>query len=373
MAAWVWQAGPWNAGPQLELNEATNKTVTWRRSDSDQAGFTLPGTHRSFGKIFPLVTDLWLTRDGDVQFRGRNGPRNGAGNLVSTSRDFSAVSYRAVLGRRLLAGHNFTASDPTDNAWQLLVDEQTRPGSNLGIVRGTRRPSAAIATSNAEAGQPVADAITTQAGLVAGGADWDITATSIEGLQFDFWPNSRGTDRGILIDVGGRAVKFTDAVATDAYADAVRLKGTKPDVGADPGWIWFEAADIVTRPEGRWDLARDTVSTTVAALNAEGPQALAAAEVVPITWTATLARGWWQGRDHLDVGDPFRWVNKAPGYDVDEILTVEEITADFSKPAEDGDEHAGEPEVSITFGAPPINARWRRRRVNQQLAALSRR
>lgn len=368
--AWTFAGGPWNAGPEFELGKARGKSVTWRRGDVPSLKFDLPGTHRAARFIVPKITDIWLQQDAAVIYRGRISPNQGGGTATKTTRAYSAVGYKGALAGRLLFGPHVTwsATNPGDAAWQIIQDEQARPGSDYGITRGPVRTETAIASFNVDLGQPLNEALDTLAKL-GDGADWDITPVSLEGLQFGWWPISRGVDRGITIEIGRAPAcagsSFTDQLG-DGYGNAVRLTGKAPEGGDAPAPLWVEAPDIATRPEGRWDVAETTEQTSNSGLAARGVKSIAEHQQVPISWTCKLKRGWWEGPGHLFIGDPFTWVCRAPGYSTVETQVVEELTADFTKSND-------EPEVSISFGAPAPTSRFQRRKVNQSLAALARR
>lgn len=442
MAVWTWAVGPWNYGPNVgSVNEAGGKRYSLRRTDAGDASYSLPGTHRLFGKIVPRITDLWVTRDGSTEFRGRHGVHRGSGNGVATSREFSAGGYKALLAKRETAGKSWpTSTDPTDAAWQLLTMQQARPGRDLGIVRGPRRASGVRAGMAVADGQWMNDALDTIAGY-APGVDWDVVPTSTLELLFEFWPGGRGTDRGLILDVGGRITSFTEQGA-DTYANAGRVTGKAPgdeDAGviaatqaletaeanrdsdrdvataartaynadktnvakktamdeqtavlayrnaevarikrqlelaqAEPKPVRVAVPDLATRPEGAFDFVEQTEQTKTAGLTAQGQRILADRQQTPIAWTAQLRDGFWQGRQHIDVGDPFLFVNAAPGYAVLERYVVEEITADFSGVLlnEETGELEGEPAVSIGFGTPPPG-RFQQRRTDQSLASLT--
>lgn len=370
-----WLYGPWNQGPEGELSGSgiTQLTFTASRTDVPNVQVAIDGRHRAFGKIIPLVTDVWLLDDdGNVAFRGRATARSGGGTKLKASRSQTFVGYKTLALTQGLNtrsedfGNVFTGVMPSDAAWALVATAAEEPNSNLaGIVRGPRYTSATPSFYNVDSFANLSDALDSVAKLVS--ADWDISPAGLDTLRFDFWPpGTRGTDRSIVIDVGGRAVAFTDQAAVDNYGNDYWGHGQNDDTGTGPGWTQQSAADIATRPEGRWTRIISTDQTNNAGLVAEVQGDLAAGQIVPITWTADLAPGWWKGPTHLAPGDPFRWICKAPGYDVDELQVVDSLTADFSA-------NPRKPKVSVTFGAPaPSDRRWRRR-VDQRLASLARR
>lgn len=391
---WSAALGPWNVGPVVDL-PLQGLSVTWKRSDSSEANFTLQAWHQAFGQVVPTDTDLWVWHNASVLLRGRCGGHSGGGSIAAATRQHSAADYREVLARRMLAGAttSWTNTDPADSAWTVLNEEQQRPGSNLGIVRGTGstmvKSGALSGTSTVEAGKPVQEAIDTLTKLANGGADWDITPTSETGLRFDWWSPSRGTDRGVVVDLGGVATSFTDQVDTSSYANAGRFSGQAPASGGGtaPAPVQIDTGGLASRPEGRWEIAEATDQTTTAALTKYATNRIAESQTTAITWAAVLTRGWWQGPQHLFVGDPFEWVCRVPAldpdtqefvrwaYDVDETMVLEQITADFDGGTvwdEETDRQRVEPKVTLTFGAPLKDERFYQKAADRRLAALER-
>ena len=379
---WTWQYGPWREGPQGELKDAKNKTFTVTADDVATVSFDVDSQSRHFPNIIPLTTDIWVVQDGDdCPFRGRALGRSGTLTASRASRTQAAVGYKALavaadMGDVWLTEWN---DQPTDIAWAAVLSAQTQPGSNFaGVVRGPVRGGRNIDVSLSPY-VSLDENLTTVCQQVNG--SWDITPVTVDEQRFDYWPGgTRGTDRGIVIDLGGRAVSASDQVAVDGYGNQFTNLGQPLADGDAIGWIrTAQVPDLATRPEGRWArISTSSAQKADSAVQAEANTLLAKGQIVPITWTAELARGFWQGRQHLWPGDPITWVAKVPAYDletgrllhmaydVEETHVVDQLTADFSTSPD-------EPKVTIQFGAPAPTDRRRRLRVDQSLAALARR
>ncbi len=381
---WNWAAGPWNAGPQIPLSAATARGVTWRRKGNHEASFTLTVTKggpddvneeraviAALTALTPLVSDIWITyRDatGGTQWLPplRLGGYSRAGDARKLVTNYGAACYRELLRRRNIPpGKTVTwaATSPIDAAWTVLSQEQTRPGSNLGIVRGPHPAASTVGTLDVQVGDKVGGAIDTLAGL-GDGADWDIVRTSETGLRFDMWTPQRGVDNGVAIALGGAAASMpTDTLDPTTYANGLQGTGQAPSGGGtQPAPQLLDAADIATRPEGRWDAVESTDQTSTGAILSRLGVLLADRQLLTPSRTVRLARGWWQGPAHLWLGDPLEYVAQVGPLRIISTETVEEIKADFSKP--------GDPDIDLTFGVPPRNPRYRVLAVDRRLASL---
>jgi hypothetical protein len=385
-AGWNWAAGPHSAGPQVPLGAASGRTVTWRRKGNHEGALTLTVTDdmpdddeatqaiaAALTAIDPLITDVWITyRDpltGVLQYlpRLRLGGRQIGGDARKLALQYGLLDYREVLhGRNIPPGKTVAWAhvNPVDALWVVLNEEQARPGSNLGIIRGLHQSLPAVDTLDVSVGDAVSAAIDKLASLVVAGCDWDITAMSFTALQLDTWSPSRGTDKGVTIALGGAATSMpTDTLDIASYANSVQGTGQAPSGGGSaPAPQVVDVADIATRPEGRWDKVASTDQTSAAAVLAATQRELADSQKLTPSRAITLARGWWRGPAHLWLGDPFTFVAEVGPLRIESTETVEEITADFSKP--------GDPAVSLTLGTVPRDARYRSIVVDRRLAAL---
>lgn len=396
---YVWSAGPWRTGPEVSLDGARGKKLTVRRGTgggSSELGFELGGRDRAAAVINEGEWDAWLFHNGEPLWRARIGPSQESGSATKQSLQMTALDYRDLLARRLLVGPTvqWTNADPADASWQVLTEEQSRPGSHLGIVRGTTRKGGVVATTvKAEPGQPVRQTLDTLAGL-DDGADWDLTPTytdSTPGFRYDWWAPTRDQINGaVIVKLGHAAVSYTRAVEFGAYANSVRVTGQAPEGGGDaPAPLRLDATDMTSRPEGRFDIAESTEQSTTAALQARAKALLTERQVVPVTYSCVLRRGWWQGKRHLWVGDTVRWICRIEYEDdgglylfrdVDVVLPVEEMGLEFDRaPSADEVEQHREygldldptaPKVTLTLGAPRIDAI---RSIARRLGNLERR
>lgn len=378
-ARWVWVIGPWNTGPDTYLPLARNRRVTWRRVGRSEASFEIDGLEPGAAGIDELITDLWVIRYGApgigrTLFRGRIGPTadnlDGSGHAVTVS----AGDYRAVLDRRQFwegGTLSFLNQDQALLAWNIVQHTQLQTAGGLGIVRGTGQTTGQVRVRNDyPPGKPIGEALD-QLAQVENGFDWDITPhvdPRNRTLYLDVFFPTRGTDRGVVLDYGGRLISVQRQVDPGQYANAIR--GTGADSTSSGGVlapVRREASGLLTRPEGRWDGSMSDPDLVVAQTIVERTnRELTDRQIITPSYTVTLRPNSWAGPDDVWLGDPARLIVRWGRLNVDVTLQVQEVTAAF-----DEDDTVT---VSLTLG--PIerpNKRWSVRALDQRLRALERR
>lgn len=364
-ARWLFAAGPWNAAPAVPLSDASARSVTWRLSGSSEASITMPGVSPQVAAIHEMRTDLWVLRDGEALFCGRFGARNDQADADSYTIQYGAGDYRALLQRRQLYEGDtlsYLSTDQAAVAWGLISSTQSRPGGNLGITRGAGQSTGVIRDrSDFPAGQWVGAGLD-QLSQVTDGFDYDFTPNVLTGgLAFDIYYPARGTERGRVLDYGGRVIGFTRQLDPGTFGNAVRGTGA-----GGLAAVRMEAAGLAIAAEGRWDLQyADTSITLPTTLSAKTAQALATGQFLLPSWTVTLQPGGWGGPADFWIGDQVTLVVKLGGLNVAESLRVQEIGLALD---ENDDET-----VTATLGAPDPRLRRYARSLDRRLAALERR
>lgn len=326
---------------------ARDRRVTWRLDDPCDASFTLSGRDPAAGEVVELGSDLLVYRDGSLVFRGRVGPSSDEIDTEAHKCQFSAVDYRGVLDRRIaLAALTWTGIDQSTIGWELVEhaqDEGTYAGSDLGITRGVGQTTGITRDFEVPEGKKIGESIATLGRLVDG-FEWAVSPL----LEFDVYFPRRGTPVDFVADYGSTVSKISRAVDTSQFATLIRQSGadlTTP--------VIVPAADLATRPEGRWDLSLgDTDLADDATVAAAGDGALLLAERLLPTWTGTLAPGVWDPAV-LNLGDSCMLVVQSGRVqeasvrdDFDTYLRVIEIAVQES---DDGAET-----VAVTWGRPPL-------------------
>jgi hypothetical protein len=364
---WELSIGPPAAAPEQELDDAATWRLVFRRSGNHEASISLDGASPQAALIDELITDLTVRWAGATLTRMRAGPTQDGGDADATHTDFSFADYRSLLGRRII-WDAWTplarTGDPAAILWSLVDATQREPGGNLHITRGAwpAMPAAAIVL---EPGRTILET----AGILsaaAAGFDWDITPGPF-GSVLSVWPGRRGRDTDLVLDVGGVTATFSRAVATDTFANAVRVSGGQSSTGVAIAAVRRDAADVARRPEGRWEYADsgsglDSAAATVAAATAS----LAARQQISPSWSGRLVDGSWTGPDQLWLGDRIRWVCHTGRLHADLMLPVEEI-------AVAGGADIATPTVEITVGAPRPGRGQRPAALDKRLATLEQR
>jgi hypothetical protein len=325
-----------------------------------QASFTLNGKDPQAAAFTELQDDLWCFRRGwgPPLFQGRIGPTTDTLDSSQHLVQVTAMDYRAVLARRRLFSSDtlsFTAVDQSAIALSLLNATQGRAGGNLGIVAGTGQGSGVKRTLTFQAGDFITADIVSVAQMDAG-FDWDITPYGVQDLRLDIWYPFRGTSRGVVLEHGSSLVQqLTRNIDPSTFSDALLVTG---DSSASLTAQQPEAADIATRPEGRWDNVVGTTQLTSSGLASRAGFELAAAEVVVPSYSIALAANAWGGPAHIWLGDEVAVRIKSGRLIVNDLLRVTELDIAIG---EDGDER-----VTVLAGQIPF-------RIGQSIAETLRR
>lgn len=295
----------------LNLGNATQRVVTFRAGDPTQfheVSFTVDGRDPQLPAWIDLAADLRIYRNG-VMLPAvfRVGPTDDEIDENAHTTQLSGYDYKALLGRRMLHSGDtlsWTGTDVATIAWNLLQNTQGRPGGKLGISRGhgVIAGTGVTATVTYPAGDMIADKITELASTQPG-FDWDILWRSENDPVLEVWPlpAGRGNDKGVILELGsGLVQKISRVVDPGAYGNCGLITGD-PSVTLTAQDL--DAADIATRPEGRWEFTQATSATNQSQLNNLAPWILARQEVLSPGYAVTLQQGAWGGPDHIWVGD----------------------------------------------------------------------
>lgn len=352
----VWQFIVGQGAPAVALPTATGRRVDLRLRAPSTASFAIDGRRDEAAEILELATDLFVYRDNVLVFRGVIGSTSDAIDVNSHTVNVEAVDYRGRLSRFILeADATFTEQPDQDIVWSLVTTAQDRLGANLGITRGSVPDTPAVRTETIKAGTTVFDAIETFA-QAEPGFDWTITPE----LILEMW-----SQRGGLIDdvltLGGSLAGIARRFNPTDYANAVRGSG---ETGLAASLQ--QAPNIATAIEGRWDAQRGWTDVSDAStLTAKTAKALADAQVAPEQYSLTMRQGWWQGVDHVDVGDTARMVVKSGRLDIDRTVRVQDISIAI------GDD--GQEDVLVTTADVATPYLLRAHEVERRLRVLERR
>lgn len=368
---WQLVLGPAAGGHELGLTEATARRYTARLNAGSDLAFTIDGRHSQAAGIEELSTDVHLlfstASSTTILDRCRVGATSDEITEDAHTTQVSCLDYRAVLERRILYSTDtltYAGVDQADLAWQLLQQTQGNPGGALGISKGFADGSSGITRDRTyEAGDSIGQRIQ-ELSEVLDGFDWDIEPESASSLLLNVWYPERGSDRGVVLILGGLAASVQREVNTSAYANAIRHTGDSilAPVEQDAAGL----ADPGAFPQGRWDLALgDDGLTTQAALDERAAWQLAQSQVVRPTYTVRLKAGGWQGPDHIWLGDTVRLIIPSGRLAVDTTARVHEVEI-----AMDGNNSET---VTLTLDGPrPDFRRWPSA-IEQRLKNLERR
>lgn len=369
---WQLIAGPAAGGHELALTAATSRRYTARLTAASELSFSINARNPQAAAIDELRTDvhiLWTDDSGQTRIldRCRVGATSDNIDTDSHRMEVSCLDYREVLSRRRLyegAPLTYTGVDQGEIAWSLVDYTQGLPGGDLGISKGWQgtSPTGVTRDRTYEVRDSIGERVQ-ELSEVNDGFDWDIVPASPSALTFQVWYPQRGADRGVVLEYGGLVAAVRREVNPSEYANAIQYTGSS-DPATTP--VTVEAADLATRPEGRWDAVfGDDGLVTQATLEDRATWQLSQSEVITPVYTLTLRRGAWRGPDHLWLGDPVRLVIMSGRLRVNTVLRVHELQINID---DDGRET-----VEVTVGGPKPDYRRRATEFDRRLANLERR
>lgn len=353
---WQLVIGPASGGHELALTEATGRRYTARLNEASDLSFGIDGRHPQAAAIEELSTDvhlLYSDADGtQILDRCRVGPTGDDIDTDAHRVEVACLDYVGVLNRRFLySGHTLTYAgvDQAEIAWGMINDTQNRLRGDLGITKGWTgtSPTGVTRDRTYEARDSIGERIQ-ELSEVINGFDWDITPTSASGLRLDVWYPERGSDRGVVLVLGGLAANVRRELNPSDYANAIQYSGGE-------GTTAYERdSDILLdpTPEGRWEAVfGDDGLTTQIALEQRTEWQSAQSQVVTPVYTVTLRRGGWEGPSHIWLGDTVRLIIPSGRLAVDTAARVHEVQIDM-----DGD--GGETVQLVLGGRRPDFRRW---------------
>jgi hypothetical protein len=333
-----------NDGEQTELTQATKRKVAFRVQGSASATFELDGRHEQADAIDELVTDLdvWRVEDTGRRTKLYHGRIGRTADKVGTdahSIEVTSADYREILGRRILfADVTKTAIDQAVIAWDLIQYTQGLSGGALGITQGIGATTGTTRTVTFEAGRTIGECIDELSNL-DGGFDWEIDAN----LKLNIYSLERGVNNNVILDYGGLVTTVNRDLNPGDYADALRVSGSDALTAQTR-----TAADIATRPEGRWDKQIGTTDIVdQAVLDKAADQLLTDQQTITPAYTVKLRPGAWEGPDHIWLGDTVTLRCASGRLDINDAVRV--LALEIS-PGESGEE-----DVTLTVAARPRN------------------
>lgn len=354
--SWQWAVGNWQDSlPSTELIMAGARSLSLHLKDPSEARFTTWGYAEEASNIDELITDLWVSREGQYLFRGRVVNADDALEADTYSLGCTCLDYRGVLDRRLLfSNFLFTSQEQGTAVLALLDHTQSQENGSLGIELSDSWPyTGVLRTVEFQPGDSVWGSIK-KLGEMDGGFELDFDHLKVANLYYP----KRGVDNGEVLDFGGIVTRVRRVFDPSKFANIIRQSGAS---GVTP--VLQFASNFRTAPEGRWEgqygdpelRTNDAVAKTAAA------KILGTSRLLP-TYQLTLAQGAWRGPGHIWLGDyvmpvvkagRLAEVTKSRVYDIDIDVDVNNRET-----------------VTITVGDPRIDVRSYLRGITKNLQIL---
>lgn len=352
---WVWAFGPASAGPEVELTDASTRSLRVRLKDPSEATVGLSGLSPQALHVREGVTDLWVRRNNQALFRGR--VTKASDNLSPDGYQLSVTvqDYRELLAHRFILGGDYSSSIAQETTvWNLISAVQGRTGGNLGITKGLWPTTNVAPNVVFKDGEPILKCIQTLA-VMPLGFDWDIDAD----LKANLYYPRRGANKGESLDYGGAVTHVSRTMDLSNFANVVRQNGVE---GVAP--VVLESPNLATAPEGRWEaMFGDTKASTADMVSGAAQANLDQREDIFPSYTLTLATGFWRGPDHIWVGDTVQYVVRVGRLDVAAFSRVFEINLDVD---ENGSETVG-----LVVSAPTKDARGQLKIIGERVVNFS--
>lgn len=359
---------PWTSRPTLRMPEAQSSSFTLRLTGGSEARTDHEVPRDQAIVIQEMATDIWWRRrdptrhtiDGIARFNADKVDISLTDTGVRMS--VSWIDYQGLLEDRLVLQYLDTVN--AESMWDtgtLITDIlrfaiPTNAGIDLTNIAASTAFALGVTNKPFElpTGTTIADVMTNLLDISVTPWEWWINMPGVDTLRpkLMFVQGTRGANRNItLFDIGsgqGPIQSWTMQAAADRYANALFYNGSEGGVVVDlPAEIaqygQRDASDSDASLKG--DLARITSAAT------KKLQKLA--DQTP-TWTLTLVNGFWEGRQHIDIGD---WVTVhiALGAEVlSGLHRVTELQCDVDS--------SGTETVTLTVGPPRPSRDTRSRR-----------
>lgn len=257
----------------------------------------------AFKYIRKGFTDVWAYRDGFGIFRGR---------LMDIDESFGEngglslkfIDYRGLLDAvsGVDPAFTYTNLEQTDLIWKVLQNSETN--SPLGLSKGTWAATTVLLDGSVDLDVSAWDVIhqITTSDL---GPDLSIDMDNKVNL---YWPG-RGTDRGVVLDIGGLINGGSISSSMSGYSNVVRQYAGSKLVDKKavqiPPFLYTNDASI--EQNGRWFTAvkNPTPSLTTEAMrDAYGRAIVRKVSNLEPQFTLPFAMGGWRGPQMMFLGDP---------------------------------------------------------------------
>lgn len=348
--------------PAVQLPEAQSKSFTLRLDGGAEARADHTVTRDRALIVEQNLTDLWWwRRDGATGALDPIGRFNAATVDLSSNGPEVTLSvtwsdYRVLLENRMV----LTYQDATiyGSQWPIgtLITDILRYAipTNVNIdLTAVQAATAAplgktIAAYTLAPGTTIADAMKALRAISTTQWDWWVEMNDITSLPvLSFAANGRGADRGVtLVDIDGihgPVASWTLQGRGDQYANTLFFAGSNGN-----GLVYTLTGEIATYGEYDAQVADSSVDDTKS-------DALAIAAKTKIgeladrtpSFTVVLKPGFWQGRQHIDIGD---WVT------LDFRLGAETVAGKYRVTQIDGEVDAsGAETITLAFGNPRLS------------------
>lgn len=370
MTDWAFVIAGTDGTEIVDVPKATGRTLAFDVDGPHSARWTTRGDDPAALATLELATDLIIYRDGQRFFRGRVGASRDVLTESTHMVEWSAVSYRGVLDRRITWWDTamspmvlpwFPTDDVANVAWQLvnLYQRADIDGGDMGITNAAT-PTGVTATF-ASLPQTIPSALAKLSDYT-GGFDWDISAD----LEFQLWHPGRGTTQPFWAAVWGDTITaLTRTVDPALFATDVIASGA--DHGPNPGDPGPPAVRLGVTPHGPPGRIETYLSfpdaTTTDTLTAAAQANLDRSSTITPSYEATIRAAEWTPEEAW-IGDIVRLVIHSGRLHVDTTARI--VKVDWRL----GD--TGADEIKLTFDRKPSDELDRIGAIQDQLLALIR-
>lgn len=359
---------PWTARPTLRMPEAQSSSFTLRLVGGSEARTDHEVPRDQAIVVQEMATDVWWRRRDPTRHTidgiGRFNADTVDINLTDTGVRMSVswVDYQGLLEDRLVLKYLDTVN--AESMWDtgtpvtdiLRFAIPTNAGLDLANIEEETAFDLGVTDEPFElpTGTTIADVMSNLLDVSVTPWEWWVNMPGVDTRRpkLMFVQGTRGQNRNItLFDLGtgqGPIQSWSMQASADRYANALFYNGSEGGVVVD---LPTEIATYGQRDASDSDASLKGNITAIIRAATKKLQKLA--DQTP-TWTLTLVNGFWEGRQHIDIGD---WVTVhiALGAEVlSGLHRVTELQCDVDS--------SGTETVTLTVGPPRPSRDTRSRR-----------
>lgn len=369
--------GVYPARPMMALPPATSKGFTLRLNESSEARFDLSFQRGEAVLVEEMDTDLWWRRKdprtGQLEMIGRFNVAHLNLSASDTSLTCSAqlVDYRTILGDRMIMRYLHPTTVPPETMWDKgtpvmeIIKWIVPHNAGLDLTEiDTYNLGRTTWAYHLPPGTLLTDAFDNLEAVSPHRWEWwiDTPLDINKAPKLMFTIGERGRDNGITLFDHGTGptpiAAWTRNAASDDYANSLYFtggSGTGTAEDAAGGVVVRLDADITRYGQRDHQDGTSSIGGDIGAIRNRAMRKLQQLSDRRPSYDIRLKRGFWRGRNHIDVGDTITLILRMGKDLLQDKYRVSEINVEV--------DDQNEEDVSLTLGRLPVSADPRSKRA----------